>query len=119
MSEFILMKIDYFVSTIYVYRKEMFFIQLLLYINIMKGVQVLSSTLKKEFNYKFLTDFDSYIQIMHLVSIYGLLQDAKIIKFSFYFFIYENSEYDEIQWYSGFKIKVSYEKCFYTSMFLL
>lgn len=42
MSEFILMKIDYFVSTIYVYRKEMFFIQLLLYINIMKGVQVLS-----------------------------------------------------------------------------
>ena len=42
MSEFILMKIDYFVSTIDVYRKEMFFIQLLLYINIMKGVQVLS-----------------------------------------------------------------------------
>lgn len=41
------------------------------------------STLKKGFNYKFLTDFDSYLQIMHLISIYGLLQEAKIIKFSF------------------------------------
>lgn len=70
------------------------------------------STLKKEFNYKFLTDFDSYIQIMHLVSIYGLLQDAKIIKFSFISSYMRIQNMMKYQWYSGFKIKVSYEKCF-------
>ena len=58
------------------------------------------STLKKEFNYKFLTDFDSYIQIMHLISMYGLLQDAKIIKFSFissYMRIQNMMKYNGIQ----------------------
>mgnify|MGYP001302875545 FL=1 len=58
------------------------------------------AALKKEFNYKFLTDFDSYIQIMHLVSIYGLLQDAKIIKFSFissYMRIQNMMKYNGIQ----------------------
>lgn len=41
------------------------------------------STLKKDFNYKILTDFDSYVQIMHLVSKYASAQDGKIIKYSF------------------------------------
>ena len=71
------------------------------------------STLKKEFNYKFLTDFDSYIQIMHLVSIYGLLQDAKIIKFSFissYMRIQNMMKYNGIQ---DLKLKSSMKNVLY------